>query len=89
MSRRPTAPPPTIEGYRYLKHLGTGGFANVYLYEQDRPRRQVAIKVLMSDLLTDAAKRSFEAEANLMAQLSSHPYIVTIYEANITAGNHF
>lgn len=89
MSRRPTAPPPTIEGYRYLKHLGTGGFANVYLYEQDRPRRRVAIKVLMSDLLTETAKRSFEAEANLMAQLSSHPYIVTIYEANITADNHF
>lgn len=89
MSRRATAPPPVIEGYRYLQHLGTGGFANVYLYEQDRPRRKVAIKVLMSDLLTESAKRSFEAEANLMAQLSSHPYIVTIYEANITPDNHF
>ena len=85
MKKRPPAPPPGIPGFRFLEHLGSGGFADVYLYEQDRPRRRVAVKVLLSDLRTEASRASFEAEANLMAQLSSHPYIVTIYEADITA----
>ncbi|MDQ0734117.1 serine/threonine-protein kinase [Arthrobacter agilis] len=87
-TRRAAAPPPSIPGFRYVSLLGSGGFADVYLYEQDRPRRQVAVKVLISDLRTEGARRAFESEANLMAQLSSHPYIVTIYEADTTAEGH-
>ncbi|WP_323961092.1 protein kinase [Arthrobacter sp. JZ12] len=87
-SRRAAAPPPHIPGYRYISLLGSGGFSDVYLYEQDRPRRRVAVKVLVSGLLTEGARRAFESEANLMAQLSTHPYIVTIYEANITDDGH-
>jgi serine/threonine protein kinase len=87
-TRRTPAPPPSIPGFRYVSLLGSGGFADVYLYEQDRPRRQVAVKVLISDLKTEGARRAFESEANLMAQLSSHPYIVTIYEADTTAEGH-
>jgi serine/threonine protein kinase len=68
--------------------LGSGGFSDVYLYEQDRPRRKVAVKVLLSDLKTEGARRRFESEANLMAQLSSHPYIVTIFEAEVTESGH-
>ena len=87
-SKRGLAAPPAIEGYKYVQPLGSGGFADVYLYEQDRPRRKVAVKVLISDLKTDGARRRFESEANLMAQLSTHPFIVTIYEANVTASGH-
>ncbi|MEA5454694.1 serine/threonine-protein kinase [Sinomonas sp. JGH33] len=87
-SKRPPAPPPDLGGYRYLSLLGSGGFSDVYLYEQDRPRRKVAVKVLVSDLRTESARRQFETEANLMAQLSSHPYIVTIYEAQTTETGH-
>lgn len=87
-SKRPPAPPPEIPGFRHLSLLGSGGFSDVYLYEQDRPRRKVAIKVLLADLKTAGARRRFETEANLMAQLSSHPYIVTIFEAQITDDGH-
>ncbi|MBT2597628.1 serine/threonine-protein kinase [Arthrobacter sp. ISL-72] len=87
-TKRGPAAPPSIEGYQYVQHLGSGGFADVYLYEQDRPRRKVAVKVLLSDLKTADARRRFESEANLMAQLSTHPFIVTIYEANVTASGH-
>lgn len=87
-SKRPPAPPPPLPGYQYISLLGSGGFSDVYLYEQDRPRRKVAVKVLLSDLKTEGARRSFESEANLMAQLSSHPYIVTIFEAQITENGH-
>ncbi|NMR30334.1 protein kinase domain-containing protein [Crystallibacter degradans] len=87
-SKRPPAPPPAIEGYRYVSVLGSGGFSDVYLYEQDRPKRKVAVKVLVADLKTQGARRRFESEANLMAQLSTHPFIVTIYEADITGSGH-
>lgn len=87
-SKRPVAPPPHIPGFSYISLLGSGGFSDVYLYEQDRPRRRVAVKVLLSDLKTEGARRRFESEANLMAQLSSHPYIVTIYEAEVTDAGH-
>ncbi|WP_309105785.1 protein kinase [Arthrobacter sp.] len=87
-AKRGLAAPPAIEGYKYVQPLGSGGFADVYLYEQDRPRRRVAVKVLTSDLKTEGARSRFESEANLMAQLSTHPFIVTIYEANVTASGH-
>ena len=87
-SKRPVAPPPPIPGFTYVSLLGSGGFSDVYLYEQDRPRRKVAVKVLLSDLKTEGARRRFESEANLMAQLSSHPYIVTIFEAEVTKDGH-
>lgn len=61
-----------------------GGFSTVYLYEQLRPRREVAIKVLTSAALTPEGRRRFEIESDLMAALSAHPYIVTIHDADIT-----
>lgn len=83
-SRRKPAPPPEIPGFRFERHLGSGGFSDVYLYEQQLPRRMVAVKVLFGgDDLDDTSRRAFIGEANLMAQLSSHPYIVTIFHADI------
>ncbi|POH60601.1 serine/threonine-protein kinase [Arthrobacter glacialis] len=87
-SKRVPAAPPVLPGYRFVSVLGSGGFSDVYLYEQDRPRRKVAVKVLTADLKTSGARASFESEANLMAQLSAHPYIVTIFEAEITDSGH-
>ena len=58
-AKRPVAPPPTLPGFTYLSPLGSGGFSDVYLYEQDRPRRKVAVKVLLSDLKTEGARRRF------------------------------
>ncbi|WP_291042267.1 protein kinase [Herbiconiux sp.] len=84
-ARRPPSAPPEIPGFSYLQLLGSGGFADVFLYEQRMPKRRVAIKVLLSEALTEGARESFDAEANLMAQLSTHPSIVTIYQADISS----
>ena len=46
MKRAPSTPP-EIPGFTYLQLLGSGGFADVFLYEQKMPRRRVAIKVLL------------------------------------------
>ena len=84
--RRPVSTPPQLPGFEYEKLLGSGGFADVFLYKQQLPRRDVAVKVLLADGLDGEARRRFVAEANVMAQLSTHPYIVTIYHADIADG---
>lgn len=81
MSRTP-APPPLLDGYQYLDILGSGGFADVFKYQQLRPRREVAIKVLLKGLGAQA-QRQFEDEANVMALLSNHPSIVSIFAAGV------
>ncbi len=82
MSRPPSAPP-DLPGFRYLEPLGTGGFADVFLYEQQMPRREVAVKVLLADRISSGAAQEFADEANVMAMLSTHPAIVTIYQAGV------
>jgi len=83
--RRLASTPPVLPGYEFVRLLGSGGFADVFLYEQQLPKRSVAVKVLLTDSVDDAARERFVSEANVMAQLSAHPYIVTIYQADISA----
>ncbi|MFD6134483.1 serine/threonine protein kinase [Isoptericola sp. NPDC060257] len=82
-SKRAPSAPPEIPGYTYRKVIGTGGFSDVFLYEQHRPRRQVAVKVLLKEWSNDTQRAAFDAEADLMATLGNHPSIVTMYEAGV------
>ncbi|MEZ0449775.1 serine/threonine-protein kinase [Cellulomonas sp. ICMP 17802] len=84
-ARREASTPARLPGYEYLRVLGLGGFADVFLYQQELPRREVAVKVLLAGSLDDEVRARFQQEANLMAQLSHHPSIVTIYHAAIAA----
>jgi eukaryotic-like serine/threonine-protein kinase len=83
-TRLPSAPP-ILPGLVYVRPLGSGGFADVFLYEQDMPRRSVAVKVLPSDVRDPELLRMFNAEADVLAHLSAHPSIVTVYQAGISA----
>lgn len=83
-AKRPPAPPPALAGFTYLDVLGSGGFADVYLYEQHLPRRRVAVKVMLEGRMAGGAAEQFAAEANVMALLSTHPAIVTIYQAGVS-----
>jgi serine/threonine protein kinase len=85
MARRTTSSPPVLPGFSYVRPLGSGGFADVFLYEQDMPRRVVAVKVLLADAINPDVLRAFTAEADVMARLSSHPSILTIYQASVSA----
>jgi hypothetical protein len=75
--------PPDLPGYRFIRHLGAGGNAQVYLYEQDLPQREVAVKVLNESTLSEAARRRFTAEANVTAGLA-HRHIVQVFDAKVT-----
>ena len=83
--RRAPSTPPDLPGYTPIRLLGSGGFADVFLYEQRLPRRKVAVKVLLTESLGRDTRAQFVAEANLMAQLSAHPFIVTIFHADVSA----
>ncbi len=85
MSRRLPSTPPNLPGFAFIRVLGSGGFADVFLYEQNMPRRLVAVKVLLAEVVNDELRQMFQAEANLMAQLSSHPSILTVYQASVAA----
>lgn len=78
-----SATPPDLPGYDFLRELGHGGFADVYLYRQHLPSREVAIKVMRQPAPSPVERAQFENEANRMAMLSSHPGIVTIYEVGV------
>lgn len=79
-----TARPPEIPGFTFVEPIGTGGFADVFLYRQQLPARQVAVKVLREST-SKVGRDQFHAEANVMAQLSSHPSIVSIHQADVSA----
>ncbi|NYF98777.1 protein kinase domain-containing protein [Janibacter cremeus] len=77
------APPPEIPDFTFVEPIGTGGFADVFLYRQRLPARQVAVKVLRESA-SKVGREQFHAEANVMAQLSSHPSIVSIHQADVS-----
>ena len=85
MVRRLPSQPPVLPGFSYVHVLGSGGFADVFLYEQNMPRRQVAVKVMLSEVVNDQVRQMFQAEANLMAQLTTHPSILTVYQASVSS----
>ncbi|GAB3385690.1 hypothetical protein GCM10027568_03130 [Humibacter soli] len=85
MAKRLPSTPPNLPGFAYVRVLGSGGFADVFLYEQNMPRRQVAVKVLLAEVVTPSVRQMFQAEANLMAQLSTHPAVLTVYQASVAS----
>lgn len=69
----------SVPGYTIKHILGEGGMGAVYLAEQQRPRRTVALKMIRPDRVTKATLRRFDYEAQLLASLR-HPGIAAIYE---------
>ena len=73
-------------GYRVERLLGRGGMGVVYLAEDVRLRRRVALKLLAPSLAEDGRFRErFLAESKLAASLD-HPCVIPIYEAGESGG---
>ena len=81
--RRSHTAPPTLDDFHFVSYLGSGGFSDVYLYEEQLPKRLVAIKVLSRTALGEGESSQFRDEVDLMAQLSGHPSVVEIHDANV------
>ena len=75
--------------YEVFQHIGQGGMADVFLAMDTILNRQVAVKILRSELSTDAVSvLRFEREAQAATALT-HPNIVDIYDVGDYKGHHF
>ena len=78
-----------VDHYRVIRILGSGAMGQVYLAQDLRLQRQVALKVLPPAMTRDPeAFRRFEAEAQAVSALN-HPNILTIYDFCSMGGLHF
>ena len=79
----------TISHYRIAGSIGRGGMGEVYIAEDTKLSRRVALKILPAEMAGDADRRGrFEREAKAVAALN-HPNIVTIHSIEEADGVHF
>jgi eukaryotic-like serine/threonine-protein kinase len=78
-----------VSHYRILEKLGAGGMGEVYLAEDMKLGRKVAIKILSEEFTTNRDRlHRFEQEAAAASNLN-HPNILTIHEVGADDGRHF
>jgi serine/threonine protein kinase len=77
----------TVSHYKIIRKLGRGGMGEVYLAEDKKLKRNIAIKLLPMQLASDTESRErFKREAMALTALS-HPNIITVYE--VAQHEHF
>ncbi len=78
-----------IGHYKILLQLGAGGMGEIYLAEDTRLNRNVALKILPRQYTREADRvRRFKQEARAASSLN-HPHIVTIFEIGEERGWHY
>ncbi len=78
-----------IAQYRVLERLGEGGMGVVYLAEDTRLKRKVALKFIRTEAGPSAAESArFLREAQAAAALS-HPHITTVHDVGMAQGRLF
>jgi serine/threonine protein kinase len=82
--------PGTLLGrYEIRSKIGAGGMGEVYLAQDTRLRRLVALKLLLKKYTQDRERMGrFEQEACAASGLN-HPNIVTVYDVDAADGTHF
>lgn len=76
--------------YRLEELLGTGGMSEVWLAEDMRLGRRVAVKILRDSVASQESELvdSIQREARLIAQLQ-HPNIVSVHDVGTSEGHHY
>jgi serine/threonine protein kinase len=79
---------PSVPGLTGLTVLARGGYATVYRAMQESVGRDVAVKVENRTLENDRDRRRFLREARAAGRMSSHPHVVDLFDAGVTAEGH-
>ena len=79
---------PIAERYAVRGELGRGGMATVYLADDLRHDRQVAVKILRPELGTILGPDRFTREIRIAAALN-HPHILPLYDSGEAGGRLF
>ena len=83
---RTTLQAAVADRYRLERELGRGGMATVYLAQDLRHDRPVALKVLHSELAASLGPERFQREIRMAARLQ-HPHILSIHDSGEVPGN--
>src|SRR3990172_6665830 len=78
----------TLSHYRIVEKLGEGGMGEVYVADDTKLDRKVALKVLPPEMASSERRARFEREAKAVAALN-HPNIVHVYSVEEEAGVSF
>ena len=74
-----------VDRYRVEREIGSGGMATVYLAEDRKHRRPVAIKVLRAELAAAVGADRFLREIEITARLN-HPHILPLLDSGEADG---
>ncbi|HEX5540168.1 MAG TPA: serine/threonine-protein kinase [Micromonospora sp.] len=81
-------PLPVVPGLTDLSVFARGGYATVYRAVQQSIGREVAVKVENRTLESERDQQRFLREARAAGRMSSHPHVVDLFDAGVTADRH-
>src|SRR5437773_244493 len=76
------------DSYSIEREIGHGGMGIVYLAQDLRHRRRVAIKVMNPEIAATIGERRFLQEIELAARLA-HPNVVPVHDSGVAAGQAY
>src|SRR5438093_5412381 len=79
----------SISRYKIIEKLGSGGMGDVYLAEDTRLGRKVALKLLAEELTRNRDRLSRSDQEAYAASALNHPNIITIYDMGDENGRHY
>src|SRR5262245_16489766 len=75
----------TFSNYRILLQIGEGGMGSVYLADDLKHGRRVAIKVMRTDIGAAIDSARFQREIEIAARLT-HPHILPLHDSGVIDG---